>query len=541
MQATVEKLAAETGRRIILTTTDRQPIVDSANRSDPTVATAATAASTLQQPAAIINPLKVDPYLAGESGSNRIDPRALGPYRISAKEKARLKKALAETKDCLGDYKPTIEPLNITYLPNGRPVISLGSVGDPYFAIKANLSLEYCSRAMAPGPAEKAALSQLNRLIKTCLKADGLKPVRVNSAFSPVEDSSESPKVRSCIDASRREQLAKYVAPPALFFVGTLDTSTGSGFELSRANTVRIAGVATLVLFLTVLVTVVVGTRLVRPLRALADAVRQPTGEQILVPVSRTDEIGYLASAFNDLSERRQEAENQRKAMVSDIAHELRTPLNNIRGWLEAAEDGVAKFDRSLSSSLLEEAMLLQHVIDDLQDLAEAEAGQLEMHLESVIIADLLEQVASAQRARSEAADVMLATHVDGDLRTMVDPVRFRQAIGNLVSNAIRHSPPGETVTLRARLAGERLLIEVGDNGSGIGPDELPHVFDRFWRAEKSRSRQTGGSGLGLAIVRQLVQAHGGEVSVISNPGLETVFTVRLPNHTPSDHAVSSA
>jgi two-component system sensor histidine kinase BaeS len=181
----------------------------------------------------------------------------------------------------------------------------------------------------------------------------------------------------------------------------------------------------------------------------------------------------------------------------------------------------------------LEEAMLLQHVIDDLQDLAEAEAGELEMHLEEVIVADLLEQVASAHRARSEAAEVMLATHVDGDLRTAVDPVRFRQAIGNLVSNAIRYSPPGETITLRARLAGEDLLIEVGDHGSGIGPDELPHVFDRFWRAEKSRSRQTGGSGLGLAIVRQLVRAHGGDVSVVSDPGVETVFSIRLPVASP--------
>jgi two-component system sensor histidine kinase BaeS len=223
--------------------------------------------------------------------------------------------------------------------------------------------------------------------------------------------------------------------------------------------------------------------------------------------------------------------------MVSDIAHELRTPLNNIRGWLEAAEDGVARFDRSLSSSLLEEAMLLQHVIDDLQDLAEAEAGELEMHLEPVVVADLLEQVASAQRARSETADVLLATHVDGDLRTTVDPVRFRQVIGNLVSNAIRYSPPGETVTLSARRAGKHLLIEVGDHGSGIGPDELPQVFNRFWRAEKSRNRQTGGSGLGLAIVRQLVQAHGGEVSVTSTPGVETVFTIHLPDQAQPAHA----
>ncbi len=284
-----------------------------------------------------------------------------------------------------------------------------------------------------------------------------------------------------------------------------------------------------LVLTLTVLVTVSVGTRLIRPLRELAEVVRSPNGEQALGPVTRNDEIGHLTNAFRDLSERRLKAENQRKAMVNDIAHELRNPLNNIRGWLEAAEDGVTTTDRALTSSLLEEALLLQRVIDDLQDLAEADAGALRMHIETVPVADLLEQTAAAQRARAEAAGVLLVTHVDKELQADVDPVRLRQAVGNLVSNAIRYSPPGEIVTLRARRAGKRLRIDVGDHGSGISPNEIPYVFDRFWRAEKSRSRQTGGSGLGLAIVRQMVRAHGGEVSVVSTPGSMTVFTIDLP------------
>jgi len=521
VDSTVQKLAAETGQRIVLTTADRQLIIDSAAHPNPIAEVAS------RQSSDVIDPLHEDNYTTGNSGSNQIDPRALGPYRLSTADRSVFPKLLDDVSSCMLNYG---DPPVVSYLPNGRPVVKSTSRLAPDDQKKLALVVAHCSKGLAPTEAEKRALGQLNRSIGRCLAAQGIEPVRVGPDFSPVDRSQNSPKVQRCIDSGRREQLAGYVAPPALLFAGTPDPPSGSGFVLSRANAVRIAWVTALVLLLAVLVTVAVGTRLVRPLRALADAVRNPGDQPVLAPVTRTDEIGYLTNAFRDLSQRRQRAENQRKAMVSDIAHELRTPLNNIRGWLEAAEDGVATFDRSLTSSLLEEALLLQHVIDDLQDLAEAEAGELKLHVEKVAVVDLLEQVASAQRARSEAAGVLLATQVDDDLRAEVDPVRLRQAIGNLVSNAIRHSPPGETVTLRARRTGNHLLLEVGDHGSGITPEELPHIFDRFWRAEKSRSRQTGGSGLGLAIVRQLIRAHGGEVSVASTPGLETVFTIDLPD-----------
>jgi two-component system sensor histidine kinase BaeS len=246
--------------------------------------------------------------------------------------------------------------------------------------------------------------------------------------------------------------------------------------------------------------------------------------------VTGNDEIGYLAAAFNDLSERRERIEEQRKAMVSDVAHELRTPLSNIRGWLEATQDGVAVPDQSLIASLLEEALLLQHIIDDLRDLAAADAGSFRLHHEPVRIAELLDQVAEAHRARAEAAGVRLnVLPADGEAELTADPVRLRQAVGNLVDNAVRHTPSGGSVTVGARPVGDDLVIEVTDTGTGIGPDELPHVFDRFWRAEKSRSRQTGGSGLGLAIVRQLAHAHGGTVAATSEPGEGAVFTLRLP------------
>jgi two-component system sensor histidine kinase BaeS len=518
---TVKTLAAETGQRIILTTADRQLIVDSAGRPNPIAEVAP------RQSSAVVDPLHVDNYLTSDSGANQIDPRALGPYRLSKAETSHFPKILDDVSSCMLQYG---DPAEVTHLPNGRPVVKVIPIPDPDDATKYALVVANCAKPLAPTGNEKRALGQLNQSIENCLAAQGIGPVRVGLDFSPVDRSQNSPRVQRCIDSSRRGQLAGYVAPPALLFAGTPDPPSGARFQLTRANAIRIAGVTALVLLLTVLVTVAVGARLIRPLRALADAVRNPNDQQLRVPVHRTDEIGYLAHAFRDLSEHRQQAEAQRKAMVSDIAHELRTPLNNIRGWLEAAEDGVATIDRSLTSSLLEEALLLQHVIDDLQDLAEAEAGELQLHLETVTIADLLEQVASAQRANSETAGVLLTTQVDGVLEAEADPVRLRQAVGNLVSNAVRHSPPGQSVTVRAHRTGNHLLLEVADHGSGIAPDELPHVFDRFWRAEKSRSRQTGGSGLGLAIVRQMIRAHGGEVSVTSTPGMETVFTIDLPD-----------
>jgi two-component system sensor histidine kinase BaeS len=298
---------------------------------------------------------------------------------------------------------------------------------------------------------------------------------------------------------------------------------------MSAANKAKVFGVAGLVLALTVAVTALVATRLVRPLRALTHAARQPPERHVRVPVTTQDETGILALAFNELTERRERMEAQRKAMVSDIAHELRTPLTNIRGWLEVARDGLVDPDPELLSSLHEEAVVLQRVIDDLQDLAAADAGTLRLHREEVRADELLEQVAAAHRVGAEAGGVRLVTEVAGTPWLDADPVRMRQALGNLVSNATRHTPPGGTVTLSAHREEDEVVFAVADTGGGIAPGDLDSVFDRFWRAEKSRSRRTGGSGLGLAIVRQLVAAHAGTVSVTSEVGAGSVFTLRLP------------
>ncbi|PBD02252.1 signal transduction histidine kinase [Streptomyces sp. Ag82_O1-15] len=336
------------------------------------------------------------------------------------------------------------------------------------------------------------AFAQLGALAADCLGRHGLREVANGSDFAAV---STSATAQPCVDSARREQLAAYVAAPALpFITDPPDGPTRTVFALSPANTARIAGAAGLVLLLTVSVTVLVGTQ---PLWALAAAALHPTTEgQLRVPVTTHDEIGYLAAAFNDLTERRALVEEQRKAMASDVAHELRTPLSNIRSWLEAGQDGIAVPDQAFMNSLLAEALQLQHIIDDLKDLAAADAGALRLHPEPLYVRDLLDHVAGAHRARADAAGIRLDVHTEGDPALTADPIRLRQAVTNLVSNSLRHTPAGGSVTLRAASAGEAgkqaetVVIEVADTGTGIAPQDLPLVFERFWRAERSRSRQ---------------------------------------------------
>ncbi|MFI5845800.1 ATP-binding protein [Catenuloplanes sp. NPDC051500] len=297
----------------------------------------------------------------------------------------------------------------------------------------------------------------------------------------------------------------------------------------SGANLRYVVLVTAGVLLLTTLISVLLGIRLIRPLRALTAAAGQPLGRDHRVPVTGRDEIGQLAMTLNSLADRRERAEEQRRAMISDVAHELRNPLANIHSLLEAAEDGVTPVDRRLLALLLNESAHLRQVVDDLRDLAAADAGTLRVHPEHVDLGDILAQAADAGRGAAVEAGLQLRTELGPDAAVYVDPLRLRQIVGNLLSNAVRYTPPGGTVTLRSAVRDGEIVIEVADTGIGIDADDLPHVFDRFWRADDSRSRATGGSGLGLSIVRDLIQAHGGTVTATSRPGAGSVFTARLP------------
>ncbi|EPH42366.1 hypothetical protein STRAU_4576 [Streptomyces aurantiacus JA 4570] len=608
---TVRELAAGTGRRIALTTQDRKVIADSAGR-DPE-----HAARLPARPSAVVDPLSVDTTLAAARGDttgsgaglgtgtgavDRIDPRAVGPFRLPARERRDLRAVAEKYAECLRqrgiDAKVVVGP-------SGRP--SLETPDDP--GVKVTDYSCGTQELDVFTATERKALDKVNKLAEACMRRKGSEPVKLGLTISrggaprlypasvppdypepvpspapgaegladgeatrpteqprepslstppagaadrPAEESARRADAQrkdeavnaaealaaNCVDSARREQLGPYVSSGALLFITSPDGSrpSESGFRLSGANTTRLVGLAAAVLAVTVAATAFAATRLTRPLRALTTATqRMKTGEETEpVPARSAGEISQLAAAFNDMAAHRKALEEQRKAMVSDVAHELRTPLSNIRGWLEAAEDGVVATDPELVTSLLEEALLLQHIVNDLQDLAAADAGTLRLHREPVRAVELAEQVVAAHQARADAAGVRLTAAAEGDPWLTADPLRLRQAIGNLVSNAIRHTPEGGRVTVVCRCAdagpdGPGVVVEVADTGTGISAKDLPHVFDRFWRADKSRTRATGGSGLGLAIVRNLVHAHGGTVSVRSERGKGSVFTVHLP------------
>ncbi|MFC0432427.1 cell wall metabolism sensor histidine kinase WalK [Kutzneria buriramensis] len=519
----VTVLAQETGRRIVLTDQNRHVIMD----SEPGGHALPDSAS------AGVDALSVDPSLV-DAGPDRISPSAVGPFALSQEDVAYLSGLGQRALACV---RAGGSVGSIVTTPSGRPKIQSP---DPLVAAQCAKTLD------EPVKSEQAALDQLGSLVNECLARQGLPAVTValdftwqaRSAQASTSAAVPSPtdqRVQDCVTTGRHEQLTPFVAPAALLFVTTKGgVSPASVFDLSAENKVRIGLAAGGVLVVTILVTVLAGRRFTRPLRALTAAAQGMSGGDLATRVSvrRRDEIGRLAGAFNEMAAARGEVERLRKDLISDIAHELRTPLSNIRGWLEAVQDGVTEADPALVGSLLEEALLLHHIIDDLQDLAMADAGTLRLHRELVSVGELLGAVVAGHRARAVAGGVEL--RCDGDGQVWADPVRLRQVVDNLVTNALRHTPAGGRITLRGFADGSDLVIEVRDTGTGIAAEDLGHVFERFWRAEKSRSRLTGGSGLGLAIVKKLVEGHGGTVGVASSVGEGSRFWVRLPIDTQS-------
>lgn len=281
-----------------------------------------------------------------------------------------------------------------------------------------------------------------------------------------------------------------------------------------------------------VLVTLALSHRIVRPLERLTAAARQMEKGDLTgrVSVRSGDEIGQLASAFNAMADGLARLEQLRRQMVGDVAHELRTPLTNIRGYLEAARDGLVRPDTALVNNLYEEVMLLNRLVDDLQELALAEAGQLPLECRPVDVGEVARMALEAIRPQAEARGLELSLDLPSDLPAVeADPHRIGQVLRNLFNNALEFTPPGGQVTLTARLDGSWVCLEVSDSGPGIAPTQLPFVFERFYRADPSRARATGGAGLGLAIVKQLVEAHGGRVWVKSMPGTGSWFGFTLP------------
>lgn len=255
----------------------------------------------------------------------------------------------------------------------------------------------------------------------------------------------------------------------------------------------------------------------IRRLTAAAHAISAGDLNQ-RVDVHSGDELGELAGAFNAMVANLAASEGQRRQMVADVAHELRTPLTVMQANLEAMQDGILPIDAEQLASLHEETLLLGRLVADLRLLSLAEAGQLKLELVEADLGELVGRAAERLRPAAAAKGVSLIIEVTPDLpRIRVDADRFTQMISNLVDNALRYTPTLGRIVVAAGWGGEpgktrTPTVTVTDTGSGIAPDDLSHVFDRFYRGDKSRARASGGSGLGLAIVKQLAEAHGGKV-----------------------------
>lgn len=276
----------------------------------------------------------------------------------------------------------------------------------------------------------------------------------------------------------------------------------------------------------------VLSNRLLQPISALTRAVRALEAGDLdqRVDTAGRDEIGDLTRAFNEMAASRSRAEQLRRNLVDDVAHELRTPLASIRCQLEMVQDGLAIPDPQRIQSLLDETLRLGAIVNDLQDLALAEAGQLRLSIQRLAVADEIQSVIDAFAPKFADAGISVAVDVPERVpQVLADPNRLRQVLANLLTNSLAHTARGGTVVVGACEDGISVSVWVRDTGCGMAEDFVPLAFERFRRADTSRDRATGGTGLGLSIVKQIVSAHGGEVYISSRLGEGTEVTFTLP------------
>lgn len=327
--------------------------------------------------------------------------------------------------------------------------------------------------------------------------------------------------------------------------VGYLLTEGGSAYNrseeknlISRLNNAAVTA-ALIAGGISLLIAMFLAYRLLRPVRELTLAAERIAGGDLSerVPIHGNDELANLAHTFNSMADSLQEAEESRRSMTADIAHELRNPLAVQRANLEAMQDGIYPLTPQNLEPVIEQNALLSRMVDDLRTLALADAGQLELEYSQVDFLDLVNRM--VERFTPQAAidqitiriSTLQSTHED-EFKIWIDSVRMEQVIGNLLSNALRYTSAGGEVRLHLSSADRDVSLRIHDSGPGIPDEALPYLFDRFYRADRSRSREAGGTGLGLAIAYQLIKAHGGELDAANHPDGGAVFTVKLLRNT---------
>jgi len=310
----------------------------------------------------------------------------------------------------------------------------------------------------------------------------------------------------------------------------------------ARATLVSLAVATTAATLAAVAVGVFVTRRAVRPIRELSRAASAVAEGNYAVRVPETgfgSELATLNTAFNQMAQDIAATERTRAEMLRDLAHELRTPLTSVRGYHEAIADGVLPADRDTFSRVDAELSRIERLVEDLGTVSRAEERRLDLRLRPVHVADLVTSAAdSAALSYQHTGVTVRADPATDDSQVRVDPDRLHEALANLIANAVQHTPTGGTVTLRSRTTTSGVQIDVADSGEGIAAEHLSRVFERFYRVDAGRSRDTGGSGIGLTITRALLKAQGGHIRVES-PGLGqgTTFVISLPRFEPERQA----
>lgn len=269
--------------------------------------------------------------------------------------------------------------------------------------------------------------------------------------------------------------------------------------------------------------------RVLRPLSQMTAITREVAAGNfsLRAEITTGDEVGQLGIAFNHMADRLGKIEQLRKTMVADVAHELRTPLTNLRGYLEALNDGVLPPSPETLKMLEEEILRLVHLVDNLQQLARADAARAYLKREELVLADLVKQMVELHRLNFERKGITLSTRwEDDEARVLADRDKLLQAMQNLLDNCCKYTPEGGRVVIGVSRVQAGVKVDFDNSGPGISPDDLPFIFERFFRADRSRSRDRGGAGIGLAITKELIEAHGGSIGADSMPGSTHIWFI---------------
>jgi two-component system OmpR family sensor kinase/two-component system sensor histidine kinase BaeS len=425
----------------------------------------------------------------------------------------------------------------VLFLSFGFFTISLGyfltssSVRGPFESV-TTLEKYYLAKGSWDGAASVFASTDELNLMSTIL-LDKNQSIILDRRTNPTSGIPSSSPIGSHYEFQQEDVIFSLIARgEQIGYLVITPSSIMERFSFARAIIFPVGAVSFVLVVFLVVVAILLIRRFISPLADVIYAAREVANGnlQTRIPMEGPQDLRSLSESFNEMASSLERSDRERRDMLADIAHELRTPLSVIRGRLEGIVDGIYSENGSQVSMALEQTYLMQRLVDDLRLLTLAETRELPFDMRSINAADLIERVLEMFSAEAQEKNISLAfQEKDENLSIFVDPQRFEQVMSNLIGNSLRYVPEGGRVWVVARETPKGVRITINDNGPGIPDEDLPFIFDRFWRKEKSRSRTSGGTGLGLAIAKQLLEAQGGRIEArnLSEGGLQVEISIQ--------------